>query len=136
MNPIVGINVFRDKSRRGEEYSIGAAEAVLQGLAEANALAITLYNLPRLYSSGVRYVRERRGKRENWQGIQGVLRSKKADCDDLSAARVGELIATGEDPLARVYIYRTGPRTLHAVVRRGNGKIEDPSRILGMGARG
>jgi len=134
MNPILGIGVFTgNHSKKSEEYSIGAAEAVLDGLAQANALAWRTWSLPRLYGGSVRYKREPRGRREHWQGIRAIFKQGHADCDDLAAARAGELIASGKDTGARVYIYRTGARTLHAVVRRSDGRIEDPSRILGMG---
>jgi hypothetical protein len=132
MNPVMVVNLFKDKSARGDAFSITSAEAILNGLARSNAQAFRLYNLPSLYASGVRYKREPRG-REYWKGYQQILRDRFADCDDLSAARVGELIATGVDPGARVYIYRTGPTTLHAVVKRSSGRIEDPSKRLGMG---
>lgn len=134
MNPILGIDVFNGAGgERGEEYSIGAAESVLNGLAKANALAWHTFNLPSLYNGRVRYQREPRGRREHWKGIRQIFRDGHADCDDLSAARAGELIASGKDTGARVHIYRTGPKTLHAVVKRSDGRLEDPSRRLGMG---
>ena len=128
------VSLWQYPGKAGEEYSINAAQEILQGLARANAAAWSLYpNMPRLYESGTRYVRENRGQREQWKSYPVILKTKQADCDDLSAARVGELIATGEDPGATVHIYRTSPRTLHAVVLRSDGTIEDPSRVLGMG---
>lgn len=133
MNPVLVLNLWSQKNKRGERYSIAAAESVLQGLANANVAAMRLYRLPSLYSSGVRYRREPPGQREHWKAYPEILKTGFADCDDLSAARVGELIATGEDPGAKVHIYRTSPVTLHAVVLRSNGTIEDPSRVLGMG---
>lgn len=133
MNPILDINLFQYPGKKGERYSIEAAEQVLQGLAKANAAAWRLYpHMPRLYQSGTRYQRELSGTREHWKSYPVILKTKRADCDDLSAARVGELIAFGEDPGAKVHIYRTSPKTLHAVVLRSDGTIEDPSRILGM----
>lgn len=135
MNPILEIGVFQRGGAASEEYSIGAAEAVLNGLAQANAIAWRTWNLPRLYNGSVRYEREPKGRREVWKGIKAIFRDGFADCDDLSAARAGELQASGKDTGARVYIYRSGPRTLHAVVRRSNGSIEDPSRVLGMGRK-
>ena len=133
MNPTLALNLFQYPGRAGEQYSIEAAEQVLQGLAQANAAAWRIFpNMPRLYDSGTRYKREPAGVRETWKSYPVILKTKQADCDDLSAARVGELIAFGEDPGARVHIYRTSPRTLHAVVLRSNGQIEDPSKILGM----
>ncbi len=133
MNPVLDLRLFKYPGAAGEQYSIEAAEQVLQGLARANVAAWRLFpNMPTLYRSGVRYQRELPGKREHWKSYPVILKARIADCDDLSAARVGELLASGEDPRARVHIYRTSPKTLHAVVLRGDGTIEDPSRILGM----
>jgi hypothetical protein len=134
MNPVLVLNLFKGKGRRNEQYSIAAAEAVLDGLANANVAAWRLNpNLPLLYESGVRYRREPAGQREYWKNYPAILKDRFADCDDLSAARVGELRALNIDPGARVFIYRTSPRTLHAVVKRSSGLLEDPSRVLGMG---
>jgi len=52
------------------------------------------------------------------------------DCEDLAAWRAAELRIAGEP--ARVVVVRSAPGVLHAVVRRANGRIEDPSRRLGM----
>lgn len=103
----------------------------LEGLARVAAEQIAENELPPLYRSGVRYEREPRGS-EEWLTPLQMLERGVADCEDLAAYRVGELRASGADPGAVVTIVRTGPRTLHAVVRRSDGSIEDPSRVLGM----
>lgn len=59
-----------------------------------------------------------------------VLARGYGDCDDLACWRVAELRARGER--ANVAIKWNGKR-YHALVRRENGKLEDPSRVLGMG---
>ncbi len=109
-------------------------EAALEGLAELAAEEHAAQQLPPLYMSGVRYERER--NTENWLTPTQVLGAGVADCEDLAAYRVGELRASGVDPGATIIIERSGPRTLHALVRRSNGDIEDPSRALGMRGRG
>lgn len=55
------------------------------------------------------------------------------DCDDLAPAYAGQLRATGRDPEARAFVRRSGPTRWHALVRRGDGTVEDPSRAAGMG---
>jgi len=107
------------------------AEVALEGLAAAAAEEIAGGGMPSLYTSGVRYMRERPGH-EEWQLPSQVLSGGYGDCEDLAAYRVGELRVSGADEGARVVIVKTGPRTLHAVVQRSNGEIEDPSRALGM----
>jgi hypothetical protein len=86
-----------------------------------------------LYDAGVRYKRERAG-RERWKTWEELLRDHEGDCEDLAAARAAELRASGE-PGARAFAREVRPGRFHAVVRRADGRTEDPSRQLGMGAR-
>lgn len=108
------------------KYGEKASEELLNALARVNALWLKHHGGPRLYKSGLVYRRERGS--ETWQAIPAALRSKMVDCDDAAAYRAGELLHQGER--AKVVIYRTGPRAYHAVVRRADGSIEDPSKIL------
>jgi len=57
------------------------------------------------------------------------------DCDDLAPHRAAELRVTGIDPAARARVYKSGPGRWHAIVERGNGTLEDPSRTAGMRVR-
>lgn len=91
--------------------------------------------LPPLYQSGVRYEREPRGQ-ENWQTCHETLKRKAGDCEDLAAWRAAELRVTGADPAAVAIIKRIRPGLIHCLVRRGNGHLEDPSKILGMRGKG
>lgn len=87
---------------------------------------------PTLYTSGVRYERERGGT-EHWLLPSQTYAAGRGDCEDLASWRAAELRVTGEDEGARARVIRSGPRTWHAVVERSDGRIEDPSRALGMG---
>jgi len=104
--------------------------ALLRGLVAAN-LVILKRNpgMPPLYESGVRYVPEPKGQ-EKWLTYDKVLRAGKADCEDLAAARSAQLIRQGI--MAWPLVIRTGRKRFHAVVRWPDGRIEDPSKILGM----
>lgn len=90
--------------------------------------------VPPLYRSGVRYRREAppaAGPRyERFQMIPEVLRNRAGDCEDLSAWRVAELRLSGVR--AMPWIIRSGQRLFHVQVRYPDGRIEDPSRRLGM----
>lgn len=55
------------------------------------------------------------------------------DCDDLAPWHAGSLRAAGIDPGARAIVKKSGPQRWHAVVRRSDGTIEDPSLHAGMG---
>lgn len=84
---------------------------------------------PPLYASGVRYQREPRG-REWWQLPSETRREKSGDCEDLAGYRVAELQLSGEP--AKLLLRRISGGLWHAMVKRGDGSIEDPSKRLGM----
>ena len=91
--------------------------------------------VPPLYQLGVRYKREP-ARREWWQTVADNVVEKWADCEDLAGhlcaqKRVAGILAGIPYP-ARAVCIRTGPRSYHAIVRLPDGRIEDPSRVLGM----
>lgn len=92
---------------------------------------------PELYKAGVRYIPEdgiHAPKSEIFGGIKYVLAKRGADCEDLAAWRVAELRLRGEQARARLSWRRFGRHyRYHVTVRRGDGRIEDPSARLGMG---
>jgi hypothetical protein len=55
------------------------------------------------------------------------------DCDDLAPWHAGSLRAGGVDPGARAFVRKSGDKRWHALVRRSDGSIEDPSKAAGMG---
>ncbi len=107
--------------------------AALLGLTAVNVVLLQRKpNAPKLYASGVRYRAEPKG-REKWLTIPQVLSRGFGDCEDLAAWRAAELQCAGIG--ARAVVIRSGPKTFHAVVRWPDGRIEDPSRRLGMKGR-
>lgn len=88
--------------------------------------------LPELYNAGVEYIRNRafNGRAARFRPIPSVIANKGADCGPLACWRAAELQARGER--ARAVPVRMNNRLMHVVVRRGDGRIEDPSRLLGM----
>ena len=106
----------------------------IEGLAHVNEDLIRSGRIPPLYKSGVRYVRDRDGE-ETFIDAPHVIRQGGADCSSLAAYRLGELWAAGESG-AGIHIhwrgYSDGYRLYHVTVRRADGAIEDPSRLLGM----
>jgi hypothetical protein len=119
-------------------------KAVLEKLLEALTLANVLYLLryphtPNLYESGVRYEQEPDG-RDDWQDIPDTLRRRNGDCEDLACWRMAELRVRWRDRASRFHITvedipnRVGQlvTTYHIAIRLPDGRIEDPSRNLGM----
>lgn len=107
-------------------------EAFLEGMTALNTAIIRAENLPSVYDVA-RYKREPRG-REEWLHAAKVAARGTGDCEDLAAYRAAELRVREGEP-ARVAVVRTGARTLHAVVERADGSIEDVARALGMRGR-
>lgn len=70
---------------------------------------------------------------EHFDHAAKVLSRGHGDCDDLAPWHAASLRVTGEDPDARAIVKRSGPQRWHAVVERGDGSIDDPSREAGMG---
>lgn len=86
---------------------------------------------PPIYQAGVRY--DVRDPSERWQ-LPSETRARGAgDCEDLASWRCAERRLRGES--CRVIVRRTGANVLHALVEGPDGKIEDPSKRLGMGRR-
>lgn len=86
--------------------------------------------LPDIYKAGVRYLAEPPGE-ENWLTYPVLISLRAGDCEDLACARVAKLRQKGEH--AKPHLYHKG-NLWHVMVRRGNGRIEDPSSALGMNA--
>jgi hypothetical protein len=70
---------------------------------------------------------------EHFDLPQTIIGRGHGDCDDLAPWHAGSLRASGIDPKARAFVKKSGPRRWHALVRRGDGTIEDPSLHAGMG---
>jgi hypothetical protein len=81
---------------------------------------------------GIKWKPEPPGE-EHFDHAGTVLRRKWGDCDDLAPWQAASLRVTGEDPNATAIVRRSGPKRWHAIVRRGDGSIDDPSRAAGMG---
>jgi hypothetical protein len=86
--------------------------------------------VPKLYKSGARY--RRADSDERWQLPSETHALGGGDCEDLASWRCAELRLRGVP--CRVIVKRTAPTVLHAVVEHEDGRIEDPSRALGMGS--
>lgn len=133
--------------------------ALLHGLTAHDRFYLD-YNVrngvPPLYGSGVQYERDQ----NDWRDIPQCLKKKRANCKDFAAWRCAELRMAGIKAKPYIMWHRlpSGFWQFHAVVLRqtadeflppfmvapdgkptmypsddGEGIIEDPSRVLGMG---
>lgn len=89
-------------------------------------------SFPALDLSGVRYQREP-ARREQWLSATYLLARGVGDCEDLSAYQAAWLVVRGIDKRAQAVCRRVRSGLVHCYVVRGDGKIDDPSKRLGMG---
>lgn len=110
-----------------------AIEAAVEGLTLVNIVLLEACpDMPLLYQSAVRY--RHPGKRR-WHTVADLYDLLEGDCKDLTAARCAELrFYEGEPAVPYVYLTSRAHR-YHAVVRRADGSLEDPSAILVARAR-
>ena len=107
---------------------------LLEGLIAADvAYLLDTPAAPWLYESGVVYEEEPSG-RDNWQDIPTTIELRVGDCEDLGCWRIAELRVRSREharPVIRSSII--GKQTVyHVAVQRSDGRLEDPSRRLGM----
>lgn len=69
---------------------------------------------------------------EHFDHASTVVARGWGDCDDLAPWHAASLRASGEDPHARAIVVPTGSGNFHAIVRRSDGAIDDPSLEAGM----
>jgi hypothetical protein len=118
-----------------------AFRRVLAALAASDADALRLHKLPPLYSSGVVYRPEPEAPRmvlgqllnaapgegvELWDSPWKCMRQGWADCDDACRWRLAELYQT---EWAYPAVASRGDRH-HVMLRRNNGALEDPARMI------
>ena len=90
--------------------------------------------VPGIYESGVRYEEEPPGQ-EDWQDIPTCLRMRVGDCEDLACWRAAEYRVRHGINAVPIFKYTKRPSggyLYHIMVQLPDGRIEDPSRRLGM----
>lgn len=116
------------------DWKIGVLKLQLEALVLANRAYLYMNpRTPQMYMAGIVYVRDPPGV-EDWKDVPMILYSGWADCKSLASWRVAELRNAGEGEAIPYISYRKSPgmTMYHIAVRRRDGTIEDPSRILGM----
>lgn len=111
-------------------------DAALESVTRLNESLISNGKIPTFEEArekyGIRWKPEPPGD-EHFDHGQTVIKRRWGDCDDLAPFHAASLRVTGEDPEARAIVYKSGPKRWHAVVERGDGSIDDPSKRAGMG---
>ncbi len=126
--------LFRDDATFARVVRLLCEAAIM-----SNRLYLRATRTPPLYRSGVVYQDEPHDLPDELLDIPTILRRKWGDCMHLSCWRVAELREAGEHARIALAWQRVPSndsdqpsRIFHVLVRRANGKLEDPSKILGM----
>jgi len=108
-------------------------DAALEGVTRLNERLIESGDVPTFAEAvnRVRWKPEPPGA-EHFDHAAVVLGRGWGDCDDLAPWHAASLRVTGEDPEAEAVVKRSGPNRWHAIVRRSDGSIDDPSLAAGM----
>lgn len=122
-----------------------AIKPILDALVTDDQLYLRVHHVPPIYESGVRYMEEPVNQAklgggptyrvEEFAAIPAVIERGWGDCDDLAPWRCAELRENGEAAKVRIQWKKnvaSGQKLFHIVVRRADGRIEDPSLLLGM----
>ena len=110
-------------------------DAALESVTRLNESMLSEGQIPTFEEgrkAGVRWKPEPPGE-EHFDHGKTVMRRKWGDCDDLAPWQAASLRHTGEDPEATAVVRKSGPKRWHAIVKRGDGSIDDPSKRAGMG---
>jgi len=84
-----------------------------------------------LIEQGARWQPEKPGEEHFDHG--GLISARgHGDCDDWAPLHAATLRVTGVDPGATAIVRKSGPKRWHAIVRRSDGSIDDPSLAAGM----
>lgn len=122
------------------------AANLLDGLVSVGLAQISRANVPKgqypviegIQAGRIRY--RRRDPKEHWQSWREMTQPMfggeiaYGDCEDLSAAVAAELGYNGIP--ARTYVYKSGPKLYHVVVKTDQWGLIDPSRDAGMEGNG
>jgi len=88
-----------------------------------------------LVQAGARWKPEPPGD-EHFDNGGTIAQRGHGDCDDWAPLRAAELRATGQDPGAAAIVVPSGPNLWHALVKRSDGSVDDPSVAAGMPSKG
>lgn len=135
MRPIsLELWLFKDHTRKERVRSQNSMLWILEAIVQVNILFLKEYpHTPALYDAPVRYEEEKHGI-EEWQDIPTTLEKGVADCEDLATWRAAELRMMNVDAHPFLRWREVGDDLrYHALVWLPGGKIEDPSRAMGMG---
>lgn len=122
----------RNESIHGIDHAFAPLKIALQALADINAWLLRHRQFPSIYNGRIKYVAEAPNK-EDWYTVEDIHRLGYGDCEDLACARAAEYVVQGVQANPDCSAKWIGSILLiHIFVRFPDGRIEDPSKKLGM----
>lgn len=125
---LFGGNATRSESNRVMEHALSCLTLIDEDFLRAHP------ETPRLYDSGVFYKPEPPPE-ENWQDVPTTIARRFGDCEDLACWLAAERRVKDHAFAWPHFTWRRlkdGRTLYHIVVKHADGRIEDPSRQLGM----
>jgi hypothetical protein len=124
-------HVFSLEASRVENAEV--LRCLLECLVQVNLAFLRCHPRVRtLYKSGVVY-----GRTKEWEPIPALFERGYGDCKSLSAALIAEYVMAGKQaaPVFRFSpgSYRGDGSILYHILVQTPKRVEDPSRVLGMG---
>jgi len=120
---------------RERDLSNATLDVLLTALTRINVRYLQAHpETPLLRDANIRYEEEPPGQ-EDWQDIPTCLRMGSADCEDLAAWLAAEYQVRFGVPahaFYKAFTKKDGGLLYHILVRRPDGRVEDPSRAKGM----
>jgi hypothetical protein len=117
-----------------EHVSPHVVNAVLEGVTRLNEQMIRAGQAPtsdQLLKQGAIWKPEPPGD-ERFDHGATIAQRGWGDCDDWAPNHAATLRVKGVDPGATAIVVPSGPATYHAIVKRSDGSLEDPSAAAGM----
>ena len=123
------------KGPHEQEMSHKALQTLLMALMYVDMFYLQTHpEAPALYESGVRYSEEPPGQ-EDWQDVPTTLAMGEGDCEDLACWRAAEYRVRHNIMASPTFTCKKRPNggyLYHILVKLPDGRVEDPSRRLGM----
>lgn len=125
------------QGERERPLSRRALQTMLDALYRIDVLYLRAHpETPSIYDPRLRllYMEEPIGQ-EEWQDLPTCIKMGICDCEDLGAARAAELTVKHNilaRPIYREHRRPNGSYLYHILTRYPDGRLEDPSEILGM----
>jgi len=123
---------FKSEHSHGTDHAFAPLRIALQALCDINVWLLRHRQFPSIYNGRIKYAAEGPNK-EDWYTVEDIHKYGYGDCEDLACARAAEYVVRGINAYPDCsHKWIGGILLIHIFVRFPDGRIEDPSKQLGM----